>query len=101
MPLQAEYYLTSVSAVQILLQEYLHSSYHPDCDYVEGEVQERNLGEFDHAAMQMFLSAWFFQHRDQWRLHVLPEMRDPRRRQASADCKRLSCLARRADRAGA
>ncbi len=64
-----------MATVQISLDEYLRSSYHPDCDYVDGEVQERNLGEFDHAAVQMFLGNWFFQHREDWQLHVLPEMR--------------------------
>jgi Uma2 family endonuclease len=64
-----------MATVQISLEEYLRSSYHPDCDYVDGEVQERNLGEFDHAAVQMFLGNWFFQHREDWQLHVLPEMR--------------------------
>lgn len=57
------------------LAEYLASSYHPDCDYVDGEVEERNLGEFDHAAVQAFLIAFFFQHREAWNLHALPEMR--------------------------
>jgi Uma2 family endonuclease len=64
-----------MATVQISLEEYLRSSYHPDCDYVDGEVQERNLGEFDHAAVQAFLIGWSFQHRDDWQLHVLPEMR--------------------------
>lgn len=64
-----------MATVQISLEEYLRTSYHPDCDYVDGEVQERNLGEFDHSAIQMFLGNWFFQHRLEWQLHVLPEMR--------------------------
>ncbi len=29
----------------IPVSEYLRTSYSPDCDYVDGEVQERNLGE--------------------------------------------------------
>ena len=57
------------------LAEYLSTSYHPDRDYVDGEVQERNLGEFDHAAIQAFLTSWFYQHRQEWQLHVLPEVR--------------------------
>lgn len=57
------------------LAEYLATSYHPDREYVDGEVQERNLGEFDHAAVQAFITAWFFQHRNDWDLRVLPEMR--------------------------
>lgn len=64
-----------MATVQISLEEYLRSSYHPDCDYIDGEVQERNSGESDHAAVQMFLGNCFFQHRKEWQLHVLPEMR--------------------------
>ena len=64
-----------MATVQISLEEYLRTSYHPDCDYVEGEVQERNLGEFDHGAVQVFLSVWFFQHRQEWDLHVVTETR--------------------------
>lgn len=26
------------------IEEYLHTSFHPDCDYVDGEVQERLWG---------------------------------------------------------
>jgi Uma2 family endonuclease len=36
----------------IPVSEYLGSSYRPDCDYVDGEVQERNWGERDHADLQ-------------------------------------------------
>jgi Uma2 family endonuclease len=64
-----------MATVQISLEEYLRTSYHPDRDYVDGEVQERNLGEFDHAAFQAFLTSWFYQHRQDWQLHVLVEMR--------------------------
>ena len=64
-----------MATLQTSLAEYLRTSYRPDCDYVDGEVQERNLGEFDHGAVQVFLGSWFFQHRQEWQLHVLSEMR--------------------------
>ena len=64
-----------MATLQTSLSEYLRTSYHPDRDYVDGEVQERNWGEFDHAAVQVFLSSWFFQYRQEWELHVLVEMR--------------------------
>ena len=64
-----------MATLQTSLSEYLRTSYHSDRDYVDGEVQERNWGEFDHAAVQAFLSSWFFQHRQEWELHVLVEMR--------------------------
>jgi Uma2 family endonuclease len=36
----------------ISVEEYLATSYRPDCDYVDGEVVERNLGEWDHSRLQ-------------------------------------------------
>jgi Uma2 family endonuclease len=36
----------------ISVEEYLATSYRPDCDYVDGEVVERNLGEWDHSTLQ-------------------------------------------------
>jgi Uma2 family endonuclease len=40
---------------QISVEEYLHTMYHPDCDYVDGVVEERNLGEVDHGLAQLRL----------------------------------------------
>jgi Uma2 family endonuclease len=34
------------------VSEYLSTAYRPDCDYVDGEVQERTLGERDHSDLQ-------------------------------------------------
>ena len=36
----------------VSVREYLSTSYRPDCDYVDGVVVERNLGEYDHARLQ-------------------------------------------------
>lgn len=36
----------------VSVEEYLNTSYDPDCDYVDGELVERNVGEFDHADLQ-------------------------------------------------
>jgi len=41
----------ATSAV-VPVNEYLRKSYRPDRDYVDGEIQERNLGERDHADLQ-------------------------------------------------
>jgi Uma2 family endonuclease len=40
------------TSVLVPLSEYLKTIYDPDCDYVDGEVQERNLGEQDHSDLQ-------------------------------------------------
>jgi Uma2 family endonuclease len=36
----------------ISVEEYLASSYEPDCDYVDGHIEERNLGERTHSRIQ-------------------------------------------------
>lgn len=64
-----------MATLQISINEYLRESYHPDCDYVDGEVQERNLGEFEHGFAQLFLGGWFLQHRQEWQLNAASEWR--------------------------
>lgn len=64
-----------MATLQTPLAEYLRTSYHPDRDYVDGEVQERNWGEFDHALSQAFVSNWFFHQRKEWQLYTLLESR--------------------------
>ena len=39
----------------IPVEVYLTCVYRPDCDYVDGEVLERNLGEREHSYVQMAL----------------------------------------------
>ena len=63
------------STTLISVSEYLKSSYRPDCDYVDGRVEERNVGEHDHAALQAALILWFGQHQQEWNIEVLPEQR--------------------------
>ena len=50
-------------ATSVPLSEYLNTSYRPDCDYLEGELLERNVGEAEHNGLQMALSAWLFNRR--------------------------------------
>jgi Uma2 family endonuclease len=57
------------------VDEYLATSYDPDCDYVDGAVMERNWGERDHSRIQAALVGYFFMRRKQWRIHVYPEQR--------------------------
>lgn len=57
------------------VEEYLSTVYRPDCDYVDGEVQERNLGERDHSRIQKKLLAYFIPREKEWNIEVLPEQR--------------------------
>jgi Uma2 family endonuclease len=63
------------AATQISVTEYLNTTYRPDRDYVDGEVLERNLGEYEHSRPQMRLSAYFFQREKEWHVRVVPEQR--------------------------
>ena len=54
------------TSIQIPISEYLETSYRPDCDYIDGELQERNVGQREHARVQYLLAAWFGTHEAQW-----------------------------------
>ncbi|HEX3437993.1 MAG TPA: Uma2 family endonuclease [Pseudacidobacterium sp.] len=63
------------TTTHLAIETYLKTSYHPDRDYVDGEVEERNLGEFDHAELQTAIAAWFHAHRKEWNVYALTEQR--------------------------
>ncbi len=63
------------TAARIPVELYLHSVYEPDAEYVDGEVEERPMGEYDHASWQRALQKWFLQYEDKWNVRVLPELR--------------------------
>ena len=67
--------MSAATPLPLSVEDYLHSSYSPDCDYVDGELQERNLGEFDHAAIQAALSRWFGNHAKEWNIWAVTELR--------------------------
>src|SRR5436305_1635741 len=58
----------------ISVREYLSTSYRPDCDYVDGVVVERNLGEYDHGRLQAAIIIYFSRH-EEWGVEVVPEQR--------------------------
>lgn len=59
----------------ISVEEYLAASYRPDCDYVDGRIEERNLGEWDHASLQAAIAAFFVVRRKQWGISVATTLR--------------------------
>ena len=59
----------------IPVEVYLTSVYRPDCDYVDGEVLERNLGEKDHGRLQVKFGAYFLARQSQWNTFVVVEQR--------------------------
>ena len=65
----------ATASTLISIEEYLRTSYRPDCDYVDGQIEERNVGERDHNRLQIVLGAWFLAHEKEWNIYVLPEQR--------------------------
>jgi Uma2 family endonuclease len=59
----------------ISVEEYLNTSYRPDVEYVDGEIQERNLGEFDHADLQLALGSLLRVRQQEWAIRVVVEIR--------------------------
>jgi Uma2 family endonuclease len=59
----------------ISVEEYLRTSYRPDCDYVDGHIEERNLGEWDHANLQTAIATFFRMRRKEWGINVVVEQR--------------------------
>ncbi|MBI3679432.1 MAG: Uma2 family endonuclease [Acidobacteria bacterium] len=55
--------------------EYLATAYRPDCDYLEGVVVERNVGEIPHSDLQAELTAYVRNRRKQWKVDAYPELR--------------------------
>jgi Uma2 family endonuclease len=64
------------TSMPVPLEVYLRSSeYEPDAEYVDGEIEERPMGEFDHNAWQQAIQLWFWQHAKEWNTRVVPEQR--------------------------
>jgi Uma2 family endonuclease len=63
------------SRTLISVEEYLRTSYRPDCDYVDGEVLERNVGERDHSTLQKNLILYLGIREVELGICVFPEQR--------------------------
>ena len=65
----------STTRALISVEQYLRTSYRPDCDYVDGEVVERNLGERDHSWLQIVLGRYMLNRYEHEGIFVFPELR--------------------------
>jgi Uma2 family endonuclease len=59
----------------ISVDEYLRTSFHPDCDFVDGEVLERKVGKRTHAYAQARIAIWFGRRTGLPRLEPITEIR--------------------------
>ena len=64
-----------MNAVLVSPEEYLQSDFEPDAEFVDGFIEERPMGEYNHSSWQDALLAWFRQHAREWNIRVRPELR--------------------------
>jgi Uma2 family endonuclease len=67
--------MTSVDVPLVTVEEYLHTVYRPDVDFVDGRIEERNVGELDHSDLQTILATIFRNHQKEWSVKALVELR--------------------------
>ena len=64
-----------VSQDFVSVEEYLSMSFEHDCEYIDGVIRERALGDFEHNFLQGLLCSIFFSHRPDWAIVCVPEQR--------------------------
>ena len=63
------------TASLIPVSEYLRTTYRPDCDYIDGELEERSMGERPHARLQLIVGTIFEVHSGPWHVIAMTEQR--------------------------
>ena len=62
----------AMATTQVSLEKYLRTDYEPDCDYVDGELEERNACEKEHSLVQAFCIKWLAGNEEQWKVRSIP-----------------------------
>jgi Uma2 family endonuclease len=61
--------------VPLPVEEYLQTTYHPDREYLDGRLVERNVGEYFHSRLQTLVIALLSSRERQGRFRVFTEQR--------------------------
>jgi Uma2 family endonuclease len=59
----------------VSVEQYLSTVFEHDCEYVDGVIEERDLGEIEHSWLQAVLIGIFLRKMDEWAIFPLPEQR--------------------------
>src|SRR5436305_14929695 len=57
------------------VREYLRTRWSPECEFVDGRIEERNLGEKEHSIIQRYLTFLFMRKRAEGGVDVFPDAR--------------------------
>ncbi len=64
-----------VSQAHVSVEDYLTMVFEHDCEYIDGVIRERALGDFDHCFLQSLMAGIFVRHRSDWGVISLTEQR--------------------------
>jgi Uma2 family endonuclease len=59
----------------VTVEEYLHTVYHPDCDYVDGEFVDHNVGLLTHQKAIQDVLFYFYERRRLWDIFAILSLR--------------------------
>jgi len=65
----------SPQIVRVPVEVYLRSSYEPDAEFVDGLIEKRPMGQYDHSCWQHAIDVWFTQHEKEWGIRARPGLR--------------------------
>ncbi|MGH9605629.1 MAG: Uma2 family endonuclease [Terracidiphilus sp.] len=65
----------AATATLISAEEYLRTVTDPDCEYIEGILEERPVGEYDHSTWQTILAGFFNARPAEWGVKARTELR--------------------------
>jgi Uma2 family endonuclease len=65
----------AATGTPISVEEYLRTTTDPDCEYVGGVLEERAVGEYDHATWQIILAGYFLVREKELGILSRPELR--------------------------
>jgi Uma2 family endonuclease len=65
----------AVAVLYLSVDEYLRTIYEPDADYVDGILEERSVGEWDHADLQAEIVTMLRNHGNAWGIRAVTEIR--------------------------
>jgi Uma2 family endonuclease len=66
---------TAAQVTHVPIEVYLSSSYEPDAEYVDGVIEERPMGEWNHADWQAAILEFFRTRRREWNIRAAAELR--------------------------
>jgi len=67
--------MATTTTTPVSVEEYLKTSYEPDVEYIDGQLEERNVGEIEHSDVIAGIMEHLQRHAKDWQIRVRPGVR--------------------------